>query len=115
MVEAEDAHVVMGDLDEKAQANADALGFVENDADLLRVTGQDKKMSGTWMGTVGTIKKLALERAMGADMIRRDPHFDSKDSFIDKMMDAISEKEIEGMANRTAHLIRTERGIGKGT
>lgn len=115
LVQLQDNQVTMGDLIPQATAAAVALDYVESDAGRLRAIGNEGKMTGTLASNVEVIRQLAYERAVGADMIRRDSHFDSADSFIDKIIMQAERAELKSMADRTAHLIRTERASkGKG-
>lgn len=108
LVEAEDAHTVMGVLDEEAIANAEALNFVESDADLLRSIGRAGKMSSSMATVVEKIKALALARAHGADLIRRDPHFDSADSLLDKIILRANESGLRDKVDTTIRALRAE-------
>jgi len=111
LVEAEDAHTAMRDLDEQAAANAAALGYLEADPNILRTIGQEDKINSSIMKAAAQVKQLALERARGADMIARDPHFDSRDSLLDK---AFMKADKADLKNKTDRAIRAARASGYG-
>ena len=115
LVQLQDNHVTMGDFIPQATAAAVALDYVESDAGRLRAIGNEGKMNATLASNVEVIRQLAYERAVGADMIRRDSHFDSADSFMDKIFAQADRAELKSTFDRIAHLIRTERASkGKG-
>jgi len=111
----QDNAVTMGSSIPEAAANSAALEYVEGDASRLRAIGEDGKMTGTLASNLEVIKKLEFERATGADMIRGDGYFDSADTLSDKLIKKAREAGLQAVADRVAHLIRTERGAkGKG-
>jgi len=112
LVQTHDDQLVYGDMLPQAASAAAAIDYVESDIDILRTTGERGKMSGTVTANVAIIRRLAYERAVGADMIRRDQHFDSADSLLDKIIMQAERAELKSMADRTAHLIRQRGGRG---
>lgn len=115
LIQAQDSAISMGDYLPQAASAAAAIDYVESDPALLRATGEDGHMSSTLRSNLVIIRQLAYESAVGADMIRRDAHFDSADSFLDKIIMQAERAELKSMADRTCHLIRTERSAkGKG-
>lgn len=119
LVQLQDNAVTMGDFIPQAAAAAATLAEVESDRDRLRVIGEDSKLSDTLTSNLKLIRELEYHRAVGADMIRRDPHFDSADTTIDKLIKTYLHggdvAELKDLADRVAHKIRTERGSrGKG-
>jgi len=106
LVEAEDAHTIFGDLDEKATANAEVLGALEGDRGALRAIGQDGGMSSSLRSNVAKLKAQALRRAHGADMIARDPHFDSADSLLDQLIALWDMSGVKAAVDRAIPTIR---------
>jgi hypothetical protein len=112
LVQARDDHTVYGDMIPQAASAAAALEYVESDAGRLRAIGNEGKMTGTLTSNVEIIRRLAYESAVGAVMILRDSHFDSADSFLDKIIMKAERAELKSMADRTCHLIRQRGGRG---
>ncbi|MCH7511256.1 MAG: hypothetical protein IIB19_02705 [Chloroflexi bacterium] len=108
LVAAQDRYLVYGDIGARAQANADVLAQIEGDPGLLASIGQQDRMPSSLASNVVILKRLAYERAVGADSIRRDHHYDSADTFLDKLIMQGESADLKAMADRACHLIRTE-------
>ena len=112
LVEAEDAQTLMGDLDNEAAANAFALGEIESDRGLLRAIGQDGKINSSIQVMINVAKRRALVQSQGADILYRDPAFDSKDTMLDKLLGKVRDADLKTMAD-TAFAKLRELGLGK--
>jgi len=112
LLDAQDANLSQAGLHLEAEANAQALGFVEGDRDLLRAIGQDGKMNSSIAALVAAVKKDAHERAIGANYIQSDPFFDSADTLLDRLLAKMTEDGTINKADRAVDLIRAN-GYGR--
>ena len=106
LVEAEDAHAMWGEMSYDVQNNQEVRDFFESDAGMLKAMGQEKKMNSS----MSTLKAVMLEenkkRIIGADMIKRDPYFDSPDSLLDKAIAMFRKDEIPGLTDETVRKLK---------
>jgi hypothetical protein len=112
LVEAEDAHTMMRFLDEDAKANAVALAYLQQDGATLRGFAREGKVTSSIMANAHYIRQIAKARAMGEDMINRDPYFDSADSLLDLLMRKVRGANLKGLTDETIRKIK-ERGFGR--
>lgn len=110
-VEATDAHTLLGDLDEEATATANARNFIESNGNLLRIIAQQGKVNSQILRIASDMKKSALHRAMGADLINREPQFDSADTVIDLLIKKGEDVNLKGLVDKAAYLIRAAGGL----
>lgn len=92
LLEAQDADMLYGDLDEQATAAGRTRGRIESDEQLLRIIGIEGKVNSQINQLGEDIRQMELWRARGEDQIERDAHFDSPDSMLDKAFQAAGAK-----------------------
>lgn len=109
LVQVQDDQHVYGDLLPRSEANAAALEFASSDPEILRMMGSDNRMSTALKENVAIIRRLAYDRARGADLIRADARFDSADSVLDKFIMQSERAELRATADRVLRLIRERR------
>lgn len=112
LINAEDANTIYGDLDEQATASAETRGFVESKSSLLRIIARQGKVNSQITSIAQDLKRLALMRARGSDLIEREPAFDSPDRIMDKLIKKAAELDLKGLADRAALLLKQNTGIG---
>lgn len=88
MIEAEDAHDLFRDLDEKSTAAASARAYIESRPNLLYIIGvQNKDQVNDEVYEIFKDKERdALDKARGADKLGRDPAFDSDDTVAGRVL-----------------------------
>jgi len=110
LVEAQDAHTIYGDLDEQFTASQNTRNFFESRPDLLRAIRNNGAMSAGMKQVSADMRRIELRHARGADLIERDPAFDSPDAFEDKVIKEIVEMaKASGLADYTREAIRLAR------
>lgn len=115
LIDAEDADTMLGALDEQATAAAEARGFIESRPNLLRVIAQQGKVNSQIVAIAAEQERISLIRARGADLIARDPDFDSPDTLIAKIIAKSQEANLKGLADEAAEAIRSTTGQGRMT
>ena len=86
LVQAQQAHIIMGALDESATASATSRGEIESRRDLLMVIAQQGYVNNNIFRVYAGRRYNALWEARGADVIERDPEFDSPDTLTDLLI-----------------------------
>ena len=86
LIAAQDAHTILGTLDEEAAGASVSRGFMEGNRRVLEIIGHQGKVNSQIASVMNDMKKMATDQAIGADLIERDPFFDSKDSLMDKLV-----------------------------
>ena len=112
LIKSTDAHTMWGLMDEEAAANADILQQFESDEGMLRAIGQEKKLNSSMMLLAQSLKVESEKRMIGADMIDRDPYFDSASSLTDRLLSKIRGVDLKGQTDDTIRRLK-EFGYGK--
>lgn len=88
MIEAEDAHDLFRDLDEKSTAAASSRAYIESRPNLLYILGVQNKdeVNDEVYQIFKDKEREALDLARGADKLGRDPGFDSDDSLSGRVL-----------------------------
>jgi hypothetical protein len=106
LVEAEDARVMWGGMQLDIQTNMQVRDMFESDAGMLRAMGQTGKMNSSMQVLKDAMLAETRKRVVGADMIARDPYFDSADTLLDRAIAKWNEKEIKGLTDETVRKLK---------
>jgi hypothetical protein len=106
LVKAEDAHAMWGEQQYEFMNNMQVRGFFEQDSDLLKSIGSEGKMNSSAELFRDTLLQENLKKIQGADMINRDPYFDSPDSLLDKVFAKWKDEDIPDLAQQTIDKMR---------
>lgn len=87
LLEAQDRHDVYGILDEQATGAANARGIIEGNTDLLRIVGIEGGVNPQIAYLNSYFRERETARAIGSDLIEREPAFDHLQSVLDKSID----------------------------
>jgi hypothetical protein len=88
LLEATDQDTIYGLTDELASGAAGGRNSIEGDEDLLRIIGQQGRVNSQ-IGRLGSwFRERETARAIGADLIEREPSFDYLESIADRVLDA---------------------------
>ena len=79
---------------------------------MLRAIGQEKKLNSSMMLLAQSLKVESEKRMIGADMIDRDPYFDSASSLTDRLLSKIRGVDLKGQTDDTIRRLK-EFGYGK--
>jgi hypothetical protein len=110
LIQAEDAHTIYGDMDEQLTASASVRSFYEGRPDVLRAMGNQGRMNAGLQSAAADLEKLQMQYLRGADLIERDPFFDSPDSFTDKLLKlVIARARAAGIAEVMSEAMRIYR------
>jgi hypothetical protein len=112
LIAAEDAHAFWGYTDENVTANAAGLAYLLQDATALRGFAQEGQVTSSVLENAHYVRLLAKQRAMGADMIARDPYFDSPASVADLIMQKANKARLKWAVDKMIGKMR-ELGYGR--
>lgn len=101
-----DAHEIYGELELEAQTTAQVRDFFESDAGMLRAIGQEGKMNSSMEVLKTAMTTEIHKRVVGADLINRDPYFDSADSLLDRAVQMFQDEDIQGLTDETIRKLR---------
>lgn len=109
LLAAMDQNTIYGQLDEIATGAALGRGSVEGNDDLLKIIGRQGRVNAQ-IGRLGAwFRERETARAIGADLIEREPGFDHLESIADKVI-ANSHSLLKGAADRGVNAIRSFYG-----
>lgn len=106
LLAAMDQDTIYGQLDEIATGAALGRGSIEGNDDLLKIIGRQGRVNAQ-IGRLGAwFRARETARAIGADLIEREPGFDHLESIADKVI-ANSHSLLKGAADRGINAIRS--------
>ncbi len=112
LLDAMDQDVIYGNIDELATGAARGRESIESDEDLLRIIGQQGRVNSQ-IGQLGAwFKERETARAIGADLIEREPTFDHLESIADKAIKK-SADAVKSAADGAVNAIRSYFGKGE--
>lgn len=111
LLAAMDQNTIYGQLDEIATGAARGRGTVEGNEDLLKIIGRQGRVNAQ-IGRLGAwFRERETARAVGADLIEREPGFDHLESIADKVI-AGTQSALKASADRGVNAIRSFYGKG---
>ena len=109
LLEAMDQNTIYGQMDEIATGVAQGRGSIEGQEDLLKVIGRQGRINAQ-IGRLGAwFRTRETARAIGADLIEREPGFDHLESIADKVIDG-AKSGLKSAADRGVNAIRSFYG-----
>jgi len=88
LLEAIDQNTIYGGLDEQATGAEQGRGIIEGKEDLLKIVGIEGRVNSQ-IGALGAyFRERETARAIGSDLIEREPAFDHLESIADKAIKA---------------------------
>lgn len=109
LLEAMDQNTIYGQLDEIATGAALGRGSIEGNEDLLKVIGRQGRVNAQ-IGRLGSwFRERETARAIGSDLIEREPGFDHLESIADKVI-AGAQSGLKSAADRGVNAIRAFYG-----
>lgn len=87
LLDAQDQNDIYGLMDEQATAASNTRGLIEGDPDLLEIIGAEGRINSQIAKLGAWFKERETARAIGADVIDREPGFDHLESVLDKAID----------------------------
>jgi len=111
LLEAMDQNTIYGQTDEIATGTARAREGIEGNEDLLKIIGIQDRVNSQ-VGQLGAwFKEREIARAIGSDLIEREPSFDHLESIADKAI-AGSMNALKVGADEAINAIRSFAGKG---
>jgi len=111
LLEAMDQDGIYGNLDEIATGAARGRASIEGNEDLLKIIGRQGRVNAQ-IGRIGAyFRERETARAIGSDLIEREPGFDHLESISDKVI-AGYKSTVKGAADRGINALRSFYGKG---
>jgi len=111
LLDAMDQDTIYGSLDETATGAQQGRKNIEGDEDLLKIIGIEGRVNSQ-IGQLGAwFRQREIARAIGSDLIEREPAFDHLGSIADKAIDG-SVHALKTVADKAVNAIRSYQGKG---